>query len=491
MNKIEELQQLKALLDSGALTQEEFETEKQRILSRKEEEVTNHQQENPSPQPDMWEIVNSFWRNSKLDIDSQQWLKKTLRIAVISVCVFLFIFAIFNMTFKYYMALSLALIALLLGIATSKTKGLSPKIINFLLILITAYKCIKGYLSSTGNIGDDFTKMGNSMLFLYWGYIIVLNFLMPSNVDRRKRLLCTGLLMVPFNPILWASKLTGAIVFHDSTYGFMGWHLMLACIALVATLIIMYCLLTNTPFNLMERKNKALLIAKDYINRVKIFAKNNKAVLIKLAIAIFVIITGIAGCSVYKHYAAKEEARRNAIIKAREDSITAVKKAEADRIAAIKKAREDSIAAAEQARQDSIDAIEHAAFVNKYANIGLIITNVTMTRGRDNDGDITKGVRFSIFNPTKKTIKYVICSMVAINGVGDVMSYEKNCRGIGPIEAHDYGTWEFDDVFYDKNDVIDDLKVSFRVIYTNGSSKNVRLRDAEVSSYDFEYSWFY
>ena len=78
-----------------------------------------------------------------------------------------------------------------------------------------------------------------------------------------------------------------------------------------------------------------------------------------------------------------------------------------------------------------------------------------------------------------------------VNGVGDVMSYEKNCRGIGPVGAHETGTWQFDDVFYDKNDVIDDLKVSFRVIYTNGSSKNVKLRDAEVSPYDFEYSWFY
>lgn len=489
MNKIEELQQLKALLDSGALTQEEFETEKQKILSRKEEEVTNRRQENPSPQPDMWEIVNSFWRNSKLDVDSQQWLKKTLRIAVISACALLFIFAIFNMTFEYYMALSLALIALLLAVATSKTKGLLPKIINFLLILITAYNCIKGYFGT--EYFKSYCRHINACLFLYWGYIIVLNFLMPSNVDRRKRLLCTGLLMIPFNPILWASKLTGAIVLHDTKYSFIGWHLMLACIALVATIIIMYCLLTNTPFNFIERKNKALLIAKDYINRIKIYAKNNKAVLIKLAIAIFVIITGIAGCSVYKHYAAKEKARQNAIIKAREDSIAAVKKAEADRIAAIKKAREDSIAAIEQARQDSIDAIEHAAFVNKYANIGLIITDVTMTRGRDNDGDITKGVKFSIFNPTKKTIKYVICSMVAINGVGDVMSYEKNCRGIGPVEPHDYATWNFDDIFYDKNDVIDDLKGSFRVIYTNGSSKNVRLKDAWVNSYDFEDYWFY
>lgn len=491
MNKIEELQQLKALLDSGTLTQEEFETEKQKVLAREEENVANSPQVTPSPQIDMWELVSSFWYNSKLDVESQQWLKKTLRIAVISVCVFLFIFAIFNMTFKYYMALSLALIALLLAVATSRTKGLLPKVINFLFIIFTAYKCVKGYLSSTGEMGDGFMRMGNSMLFLYWGYIIVFNFLMPSTVDRRKRLLCTGLLMVPFNPILWASKLTGAIVFHDTTYGFIGWHLMLACIALVATIIIMYCLLTNTPFNLMERKNKALLIAKDYINRVKIFAKNNKAVLIKLAIAIFVIITGIAGCSVYKHYAAKEEARQNAIIKAREDSIAAVKKAEADRIAAIKKAREDSIAAIEQARQDSIDAIEHAAFVSKYANIGLIITDVAMTRGRDKDGDSTKGINFSIFNPTNKSIKYVICSMVAVNGVGDVMSYEKNCRGIGPVGAHETGTWQFDDVFYDKNDVIDDLKVSFRVIYTNGSSKNVKLRDAEVSPYDFEYEWFY
>lgn len=117
-----------------------------------------------------------------------------------------------------------------------------------------------------------------------------------------------------------------------------------------------------------------------------------------------------------------------------------------------------------------------------------MITNLRMTRGRDKDGDTTKGIEYTIFNPTQKTIKYVIASMVAVNGVGDVMSYERTCRGIGPISPHCYGTWSFEDVFTDRNDVIDDLKVSFRVVYTNGTSKTIRWKDAYVDS--FNESWF-
>ena len=226
---------------------------------------------------------------------------------------------------------------------------------------------------------------------------------------------------------------------------------------------------------------------------------NNKRMWILVSIAVISLL----GAIIWQTCKNKEAARLAAIVAAYNDSIeaivqakraekeklAAIEQARQDSIAAVEQARQDSIAAAEQARQDSIERAEHAAFAKKYSNIGLIITEVKMTRGKDKDGDLTKGLSFAIFNPTKKKIKYVVASMVAINAVDDVMSYEKTCRGIGPVDSYDYASWSFDDVFYDKNDVIDDLRVSFRVIYTNGTSKTVRVKDALYKGH-FHYSWF-
>lgn len=213
-------------------------------------------------------------------------------------------------------------------------------------------------------------------------------------------------------------------------------------------------------------------------------------------IAVIALLVVVIECQRRKVLAEEEAARQAAIEAAYNDSIEAIEyakqakiDAEKRRLAAIAQARRDSIRAVERARKDSIERAEHAAFAKKYSNIGLIITKVEMTRGKDKDGDLTKGLSFRIFNPTKKKIKYVVASMVAINAVDDVMSYERTCQGIGPVDSYDYGSWSFDDVFYDKNDVIDDLRVSFRVIYTNGTSKTVKVKDALYKGH-FHYSWF-
>lgn len=125
-----------------------------------------------------------------------------------------------------------------------------------------------------------------------------------------------------------------------------------------------------------------------------------------------------------------------------------------------------------------------------WERVGLVITNVEMTSGTDKDGDNTKGIKFRVFNPTKKSIKYVIAEIVAVNRVGDKMSYPQRCRGIGPIEPQESGEYEFEDVFVDRNDVIDDLSVGFQVVYMNGGSKNIRLIDASTEKHDFNLFWW-
>ena len=125
-----------------------------------------------------------------------------------------------------------------------------------------------------------------------------------------------------------------------------------------------------------------------------------------------------------------------------------------------------------------------------WERVGLVITNVKMTSGTDKDGDNIKGIKFRVFNPTQKSIKYVIAEIVAVNRVGDKMSYPRRCRGIGPIEPQESGEYEFEDVFVDRNDVIDDLSVGFQVVYMNGGSKNIRLIDASTKKHDFNLSWW-
>ena len=184
----------------------------------------------------------------------------------------------------------------------------------------------------------------------------------------------------------------------------------------------------------------------------------------------------------------RKVAEREAIEKARQDSIQAIENA---RIAAIERARRDSIAKVrrkEQARRDSIDYVEHAGFVAKYAKIGVILTDVSMVSGTSDNGVPSKGIQFSIFNPTRKTIKYVVAVCQPMNSVGDPLSYPKKCSGIGPVESHSYGSWRFDETFPDKNDIIDDIKVFFEIKYTDGTSKIVRWKDAYVE--DFKSSWF-
>lgn len=314
--------------------------------------------------------------------------------------------------------------------------------------------------------------------------IVVYNALLPK-VSREFRIASSFLLFTILNPSFWGLTFMGGIdsylpanydVLHSSTnyniilHCFKPWAIKFIVIGSLISLTIYFCSICGWE----NVKSKII--------------NNRKKILIGLAAVMGLVIISIGVTELKKSHDQKIE-REQAQIKARQDSIQAVEDA---RIAAIEKARQDSIAAVrrqEQARRDSIDYAEHLGFVNKYANIGLIITQLNMTNGRNNNGIPTKGIRFRIFNPTHKTIKYVIANLHAVNKFNDRISGDQRCRGMGPVESHEFGEWDFNDVFDDKNDVIDDLKVSFTVVYTNGSSKTIRWKDAYVS--DFKSSWFY
>ena len=236
------------------------------------------------------------------------------------------------------------------------------------------------------------------------------------------------------------------------------------------------------------------------LNTVKTFVVEHKKLSIISVSSITVLIIIVAVITNIQKQREEEEQREAfrvaAIEQARLDSIQAIEneriRAEEARKAAIEKVRQDSIREVqrrEQARRDSIAEIEHAALVKKYARIGLIVEYVTMTRDYE-DGERTKGVKIRIFNPTKKTIKYIIISVYPVDRFGTQLDYSRRCRYIGPLDSYDYGILNYDNVFPDRNDVIDDIKVSMQVVYTDGSSKSINVRNATVSSNSYEYSWF-
>ena len=447
----------------------------------------------PATGTSSWENnIREFITDCKMDSESQRtlqakWMKGVMA-GLIGVTFLLGVIP--NFLFRYFMCLSVVSIAVILMIVALKTKGVLPKLSASVLVFVPTLKCILNYLFNghatvQNNIscffGDRILEDVLTVYFYSFGFVALYNLLLPKIIGIKKRLICSLLLLTLFNPLFWGLEMTGGVflLYHEHNdyynsyyYSFDGTHKFFIFVAAIASYLILYRTLIGGKWDTDKIRLLIVRISnafKSYMKELLAFVrKNRKPIMIAVSvIALFVI--GIFVNSYHNKMMQEEADRQAAITKAYNDSIAAVKQAEKDRLAAIAQAKRDSIAAIEQARQDSIDRVEHAKFVKKYSNIGLIITKVKMTRGRDKDDEVTKGIEFTIFNPTKKKIKYVVASMVAINSVGDVMSYQRNCRGIGPVDSYDYGSWSFDEVFYDKNDVIDDLRVFIPMVQVKPS----------------------
>lgn len=97
------------------------------------------------------------------------------------------------------------------------------------------------------------------------------------------------------------------------------------------------------------------------------------------------------------------------------------------------------------------------------------------------------GFRISVYNPTKKAIKYVTVSLVGLNAVGDpVRGPLRNTtiatlRGIGPIDPDDSASYSKDYMWM--TDIVEDFRISsIKVEYMDGSSKTVtNLKGASLS----------
>ncbi len=79
------------------------------------------------------------------------------------------------------------------------------------------------------------------------------------------------------------------------------------------------------------------------------------------------------------------------------------------------------------------------------------------------------GLELTFFNYFRKTIKYVVFETKPYNRFGDLQpdrvgKTSSRARCIGPIEPQDAGTYEFEELYYDPNDVISHIVVTKLVI---------------------------
>ena len=108
--------------------------------------------------------------------------------------------------------------------------------------------------------------------------------------------------------------------------------------------------------------------------------------------------------------------------------------------------------------------------VEKYG-IGFIKYNAT-------EGYSSTGAHFEIFNPSKKTIKYIWFTFAGENAVEDLVkmkngTYYTTVKGIGPIESYGIGSWSFEYVWF--TDIIQYLRLStIKIQYMDGSLKTVK-----------------
>jgi hypothetical protein len=85
------------------------------------------------------------------------------------------------------------------------------------------------------------------------------------------------------------------------------------------------------------------------------------------------------------------------------------------------------------------------------------------------------GLKFTIYNCWKKTIKYIEFTVTTYNAVGDVQcDWAGKCvavtKGIGPLAPEESATWSWNDMFYDKNDVISKAKLTkIKFTFKDGS----------------------
>jgi hypothetical protein len=103
------------------------------------------------------------------------------------------------------------------------------------------------------------------------------------------------------------------------------------------------------------------------------------------------------------------------------------------------------------------------------------------------------GFKATVYNSTKKTIKYVTFTVVGLNAVGDPVKggFVRSApapmlRGIGPIEPGETGTYSKDYMWM--TDIVESFRISsIKLEYMDGSSKVVSdIKNIRITAQDYD-----
>ena len=88
------------------------------------------------------------------------------------------------------------------------------------------------------------------------------------------------------------------------------------------------------------------------------------------------------------------------------------------------------------------------------------------------------GKKFKFYNCFNKRIKYINITLTAYNGVGDIQHDDigrssAKLRGIGPIEKGDIASYDWDELFWDDNDIINKVLITnITFTFFDGTTKS-------------------
>ena len=139
-------------------------------------------------------------------------------------------------------------------------------------------------------------------------------------------------------------------------------------------------------------------------------------------------------------------------------------------------------------QQDSIMQLEVAHYLDSLRNLNQIAENnfynelnrrqIFILKELYSYSDYKFGKKFTFYNCFNKRIKYVNITLTAYNAVGDIQRDDigrssAKIRGIGPIEKGNIASYDWDELFWDDNNIINKVLITnITFTFFDGTTKS-------------------
>lgn len=139
-------------------------------------------------------------------------------------------------------------------------------------------------------------------------------------------------------------------------------------------------------------------------------------------------------------------------------------------------------------QQDSIMQLRVAHCIDSLRNLSRIAENnlynelnrrqIFILKDLYSYSEYRFGKKFKFYNCFNKRIKYINITLTAYNSVGDIQHDDigrssAKLRGIGPIEKGDIAFFDWDEIFWDDNDIIDEVVITnITFTFFDGTTKS-------------------